>query len=307
MRSARPRAVVAAAAAVGFVVLAACTTSDPGPAVTPKALGPLEELLATGRGLDVASDAVAAYIAETARWENAIAVCMAEQGFDYIPVVPDPSDVTVPTASIDRDSRAFAEQYGYGIATDVPDDGGLSAEFMNPNWDALQAMSETEREAFDTALWGVESDTTTDANGNSSSSFEGGCITEAADPLSSDVTDEAGEFLKTLPEDAAFGPLDAEWSACMAQAGFGQASPQAAEASIMDRFAAEVALGPTFDEEEAAALAKDEVPLAVASWDCKAETDYEARFRVIRDQVQQAWIDEHRAELDEWLAAMAEQ
>ena len=312
MRSASPRSAVAAAAAVGFVVLAACTAggAEPTPSGTAGALGPLEQLLgsAAGGSIDVtAPDAATQWIAHLAKQENLIAACMNAEGFDYVPEVPAVDDVKITTEGLDRASREYALQYGFGIAHQPAEVGevAVAAGTAGANWIARQAMSEAERDAWDTALSGPVTKREVDAQGSESVTRSGGCrdlVSDGGYP----VADAANDFLASMAQDGAFDELDNEWSACMHESGFEHESPTAANNAFSDEYVAMLD-DHSLENDDVAGLAEREIDVAVASWDCKAETDYEARFRAIRDQVQQAWIDEHRAELDEWLAAMAEQ
>lgn len=304
----RRGAVLAAATALTGALVAGCTAggSDPGSSGTPDPLGPLDQLMSSAwGGIDVTlPDAAARTVADITKRENLIAACMNEEGFEYLPNVPAAADLTITTEGIDRASRAFAEQYGFGIARQPETEAGqISWQGMDPNWTQTEAMSDTEREAWDTALYGQVIDHQTDGFGESWSR-EGGCVDQASDAGFA-VVDEAGDFLSTFTDDGAFDELDHEWSACMREAGFEHESPTAASTAFSDEYVAMLD-DHTLEGDDVAGFAEREVAAAVAAWDCKAETDYESRFRVIRDQVQQAWIDEHRAELDEWLAAMAE-
>ena len=298
----------ALAAAIG-VLVAGCTAEGgaPGGSATAGALGPLDQLMTSAWGGVDASlpDAAARTIADITKRENLIAACMNEQGFEYLPNVPAAADLVITTEGIDRASREFAVQYGFGIVRQPETEvGQISWQGVDPNWTRTEAMSEAEREAWTTALYGDVTDRQVDAFGESTSR-EGGCMDQTSDGGFA-VADEAGEFLGRFSEDGAFDELDNEWSACMHESGFEHESPTAASNAFSDEFVAMLD-DHSLENDDVAGLAEREIAVAVASWDCKAETDYEARFRVIRDQVQQAWIDEHRAELDEWLAAMAEQ
>lgn len=286
---------------------AASAEPELAPSGTPGPLGPLDQLLASAWStIDAAMpDAAARVVAEAARQENAVAACMKEQGFEYVPHVPDPADVTVATTGIDRESREYAERYGFGVV-DQPEvtAGEIGWSGTDPNYAAREAMSPAEREAYDTALGGPVTAREVDAQGNESVSRGGGCRDRSYDGGFA-VVDEAGEFLAALPEDGAFDELDREWSACMRAAGFEYESPAAAYRAFSDELLAMLDDG-TFAGDDRDDLAERESAAAVASWDCKAGTDYEVRYRVIRDGVQQAWIDAHRAELDAWLAATAD-
>ena len=287
------------------VTLAGCTTGSPGqaPPATRGEEGPLDELIYSGLGVDTSlPGAVQQFVAQTARREDATAACMKAAGFDYIPNVPDATRVTLaPTGALDPASREFAEQYGFGIARQPDWEAGeVFWSGTDPNAARRAQMSDAERDAYDTALWGEVTDSRVDAQGSTSQTRAGGCRDRTSGD-SAPVYDEATEFLAELPEDGAFDEIDHAWSACMSDAGFAYDSPGAARRTFDDRMTAASTDG-ALDPSEVAAIADDEIPAAVASWDCEAKVDYTERYREIRDRLEQQWIDAHRAELDAWAA-----
>jgi hypothetical protein len=52
------------------------------------------------------------------------------------------------------------------------------------------------------------------------------------------------------------------------------------------------------------ALAEREVELALADLDCREETDYRDRHAAITREVEQQFIDDHKAELDAMIASV---
>jgi hypothetical protein len=166
--------------------------------------------------------------------EAAVAACMAEQGFEYVPV--DPTAYTSFEGSwpgSDLSPREYAEQYGYGISTTLFEDMGgppVSEEMPeDPNMAIVEAMSEGEREAYYTALYGEtpEYDPTAE---DQEIEFEGpsGCYGEAYDTVPPDpytaVYEELGDELTDLYERQAADPriiaLDEAWLSCMSDAGY---------------------------------------------------------------------------------------
>ncbi len=104
------RRVAVGALALLLVALAACSPEAPAPEATLPAVGPLEAYL--GFSLGVQSQGEVA--AELAAREEAVAACMAEQGFDYVPMVMVPGSYEVADEPL-RGTREFAEAYGYGV------------------------------------------------------------------------------------------------------------------------------------------------------------------------------------------------
>jgi hypothetical protein len=138
------------------VLLVGCGASDDatgeegGPATSSSSfVSPLEEYLSpssTGNGN-------AEYEAKEKKVQEIVAGCMADQGFDYVPFVyPMPSSPAMD--DLDFASRAWAEKYGYGISTTNSAMPGSAESVADPNQAIVDAMSDSQREAYYTALWG---------------------------------------------------------------------------------------------------------------------------------------------------------
>ena len=113
-------------------------------------------------------------IEQQRRAEQAIAECMAEQGFTYIP--RDPAEFMSfggpPDEEFEPGSDAWIAKYGFGISTQRfpqsavgdlvghPDDQffGPPTEIVDPNQEYLEGLSDGEREAYQEALFGLPPD-----------------------------------------------------------------------------------------------------------------------------------------------------
>ena len=62
--------------------------------------------------------------------------------------------------------------------------------------------------------------------------------------------------------------------------------------------------GRALSEEEVAAGAAEELRLAAADHACRAQTDWHARHRAIEIELQQDYVDAHRADLEALTEAM---
>src|SRR5690606_12176233 len=85
----------------------------------------------------------------------AIRVCMAEEGFEYIPSLPPDEVFEV------RDFNEAEEvaKRGFGITTWITqqfEEDGRGSEWRDPNDAALEALSDADREAWFAALHGTE-------------------------------------------------------------------------------------------------------------------------------------------------------
>lgn len=265
--------------------------------------GPLEQFL----GFGAFPESVEEVIAETTWRENLTAQCMAELGFEYLPVVPAPSGITFTEGPV-RGTREFVELHGYGIWDSPRDEGGaIETEVRDPNWERRESMSEAEREAWDVALHGP----VTERGEDGSVSYAGGGCSEAATvPSSADqeyltgVRQEAIDYLTTLAEDPRFDEVDADWASCMADAGFDDHSPLAAQQRFWDEFLAETADGVGPERDLVAERAAGERTVALADLECQEATDWVSRHRAIEVELQQEYVDAHRADLEALLTAM---
>lgn len=307
----------AAVGAVAALLLAGCTadppdvdaprptlSATPSPAVPePPPPGPLEVYVGY---VDVVRSAEE-WVAEITWRENRTAACMTGLGFEYDPQVPTADQITFDDGPV-QGTREFVGRWGYGIW--VPPPGGSGGGFSyssgdDPNWERLEAMSDAGREAYLTALWGPVTETSDDGavtrSGGCSEAREVPDGPEAAYLIG--VRDEARAFLAALPGDGRFADVDTAWASCMADAGLAFATPQAAQQHVMDEMLTEIEDG-VLDPDVVAERAPEELRLAVADLDCQEATDWVARHRAIELEIQQEYVDAHRADLDALAAAL---
>lgn len=272
---------------------------DPTPtqsaAVTP---GPLEEYLGwTGEKTKEQ------FLADLVWRENRTAACMAEQGFDYWPVVPAPQDVTQGSGPALYGSAEFVAEYGYGI-WDTSDEAysfGWTAD-GSANQDYRAAMSAAEAAAYDEAYMGVDDGTGV---------RQGGCIESADLPQGDDATslttirDDAIAFYDGISGDPRMAEVDAAWASCLADQGYTFADPQAAQDSVSEQYMAATSDGTAPPPDVVAAGHEAEVRLATADHACRASTDWTRRHREIELELQQEYVDAHRADLDALAEALA--
>lgn len=174
-------------------------------------------------------DAAAAQFAEAERRaQEIIALCMAREGFEYIPV--NPANTQGAVQVIGDDSEEYAREYGFGITTrygsEEPDGRGSGTE--DPNRAIQAAMSESERAAYMEALYGPPV-----ADDEGAAAFEGeeifgsGCQGGAYQEVQGRLIrmmQLLGPSLQELGERIQADPRVAEaeegWSACMADRGY---------------------------------------------------------------------------------------
>ena len=296
---------------VGVSLVAGCSAA-PGPSPGPSPLpgqGPLEAYVGVAASVEDAAGWVE-HMRRSATWT---AACMARQGFEYYPAIPAAEDIDVADGP-QPGSREFTERYGYGAWIEVDEYGGGFgyAEPPNPEERAyLSSLSQGAREAYETALWG---EIVSEMGGVTHR--EGGCAETAGEGIPSDpflrsVREEAEEFLLSIPQDPALSGLDEEWSVCMAGEGMSLRSPHEVRESFMRDALAYLADGDhggidPFATPHALERAEEEKRVALADLECRELVGYDHRYTEIEHELQAAYVEAHRADLEALLAALDE-
>jgi hypothetical protein len=215
------------------------------------------DTLASYLGWDTGQDPEAAeanYRQQEARIQETIRLCMAEEGFDYIPVEP-PADSFVVD---DRSPAEWAAEQGFGISTWIGNEeafSGPDVEYVDPNQEIVEAMSESERNAYYEALWGSEEENaaqqTTEIDPETgdeitySEGFGAGCSGEAyeaeyggQDDLYTELGPELDAMYERISADPRILALDVEWSECMSGKGHDYESQQAMYDAVYEDFQA---------------------------------------------------------------------
>ncbi len=200
--------------------------------------------------------------AEEAKWreremevQQKVAECMAAEGFEYTPFIPDEQfGYYGPDEELTEEERML--QYGYGFFTymleesEAFEEGAFEEEWSpedDPNWVYQESLSESERAAYEMALWGnwenwEEPEPTYDDEGNEiwDESMEpdwseiGGCYNLAQeevfggfggpDPemeaLWEELWPKEEAMWERIQSDPRVVEVNQQWSACMADAGY---------------------------------------------------------------------------------------
>ena len=340
MKTSTFRTAATSLGAVLLLTLTACSGGGNAPAGTdPEDLpkGPLDEMFEEMYG-DYDEDQGAR---DMMRVEEIVAECMAEEGFEYIPV--DQTQFTSFSSDeldVEWGTLEFAEQYGYGATTN-PWGGNeeemeaQQQEFVDPNQEAVEAMSATEQEAYYAALYGNQEY----VEGEEEAEWEwttAGCqglaqheVYEGSNGMEEDEFASLQEEMSTMWEAIQMDPrvseLDSSWSSCMADAGHdGFATVYDAENSIYEKTneiqenAWEgVELDENATEEDWAAIDEvvqaqlaeitdEEIELAVADYTCRDEIGYARVQAEVAVEHQTEFYEAHKDELEAWLAATQE-
>ncbi|MDQ2625156.1 MAG: hypothetical protein M3Y20_08365 [Actinomycetota bacterium] len=289
-----------------LVVLVGCSGAPDVPVASyvPElpAQGPLEEYVGWSH-----PEGAAGVVEQLRLRESRIAACMTELGFEYVPHVP-ATDEVIEGEGPAQGTREYVELYGYGTWNPGTDEAGSFQFDYEPSAEReqyLAAMSPSELEAYQTAMYGPV--TQTDPDG--SVTREGGCLSvghdgiAAGDEYARTVMDDAIAFLAALPEDPAFAELDARWSECMAGEGMSFGSPHRARASFSDALVAyfmdlDQVEGDPLATPEARERAVEEMRVALADLECRESLDYDREHTLIAHELQAAYVEEHLADLD---------
>ncbi|QJW37457.1 hypothetical protein [Cellulosimicrobium protaetiae] len=295
---------------VSTLALAACGGDDA--ATDASTDGPLTEFFADVYG-DWDEETAQA---EQMEIEEAMARCMVEQGFEYQPV--DQSAMSYTTSTDEQDPEKYAAEYGYGFSVyQEPSEEEQAAmdAWVDPNQEYVEAMSESEQTAYYEALYGEQAfmEYDEDAEMPEYDPATAGCQGAAELEVRGDQNAlyESAEMVSfneattQLYEDIAADPrlkeADTAWSACMADAGFaGYTTPQEAMDDMMERSnGLWEGTDPEGPSEETIQEAQDlERDTAVADLACKEEVGYEKVQLDVQRELEGAFVEEHRAEME---------
>lgn len=174
---------------------------------------------------------------EEVRVQESIRQCMAEQGFEYKPMLSPEEAFT----SVDIDQEEWARTQGFGITTWFGNEEEMMGgeEWIDPNQETLEAMSDGERKAWEEALWGTqeeqeaqmtpEIDEETGETFYTSIGYGPGCQGEAyekeygdqdAQDLWLELQPAMDEMYQRVDADPRVVEANEAWSACMSEAGY---------------------------------------------------------------------------------------
>jgi hypothetical protein len=293
---------------------------------------PLDAYLGVGGGTTVISSAT-----QQRKYQEAIARCMANQGFDYVPepaasitstnigggakVIKFNSPPTFPNLPPDQ----FAQRFGYGISTAPPASKGGPP--VDPNDKIVSAMSVAERVAYEHALYGVGTPLNSQGYLESSvNSSPQACTTRASRGQPTDDQQAALErrvqrvqtVYKSLVSriddlndqelaDPRMVAATHQWSGCMAAAGFpGYTGLDQPRAKMLARARALMGhdLDPaSVDPAKLAGLRRTEIATAVADNTCRQP--WESTLATVRRALEESFVKENLAELKSYRSAMA--
>lgn len=277
----------------------------------------------------------AQFQAQQTKVEEAVAQCMADEGFDYIPFVGN-YGVSIVASSDESDDPAeqygtveYAQKYGYGMYTG--EDENVSSEdeeqVENPNDAIVNQMSDSERESYYIALYGDSSDITeeeaetyeydwtkvgcsgkaqheTDLD-NSASPY----TTLSEDPQWAELISEADDLWEKAEQDSEMTSLISEWANCMADSGIsGVKSPDGVYDLISEKMdelyqPSSSDSGTDNYDEIKPELAAYEISIAVPDATCKKKLDYDNKNNEIYNRIQQEFVDANKDKIEALIVA----
>jgi hypothetical protein len=324
-------------ALVGAMLMAGCAGSAPAdPAQSAgspatRTTSPLDPYLSGPVGGAPSEEEMAA---KERQVQDAVVSCMAAEGFEYRPFT-----YTAPANEQfdagEYGTRAFAEKYGYGISTN-PWGEPTADQSSDPNQPIVDAMSDSEREAYYAVLYGTQVFEATESAAEVAPSEdpgpipleEQGCYGLAQqqvygmDSMTSGEFDELFDELSQLWEKAQSDPAVAEalqrWSTCMSDAGHPgystlnapgeeisskiselySAAADPGGAATTDETSAMTAPPPLADDPAFQQLQRDEIALAVADFDCQQQSGHQQVFDSALLSLEEQFVRDNRAELE---------
>ncbi|WP_105033778.1 hypothetical protein [Cryobacterium aureum] len=302
-----------AAAALLSLTLAGCSGEKAAAKLDP-AEGPLQKYMS---GIYEGFDEDSAIAGQNDQ-EELVATCMSDEGFDYTPVDASQYSGMMSDDGEEYGTEKWVAENGYGMSQSpeqIAEQEAQSAEIVDPNQDYLASLSESEQAAYNEALYGPQPSEEEIADGSYVDSYETmGCYGSASQEVNGDqpsqeehaaVYDAMSLMYEDLQASPAIVKLDAEWAACMADAGYATFAKKAdAQESIMDAQNAlyEDQSGTAPDETILADLREKELALAMADYTCAEDVDYTEATTKVQFELEEQFITDHKSELDALIA-----
>lgn len=255
--------------------------------------------------------------------EELTAACMAEEGFEYVPV-DQSQNMYFDDDMEERNTEEWVAANGWGMVQtqeDMKEQQAQAEEYVDPNQPYVESLSPSEQEAYWATLYGAPpSEEELNDDGSYEYSWEtAGCQGAANHEVQGDsywederfagLVEDMNALWEDLPKQPEIVELNQKWSECMADAGYPDLKlRQDAQMSISDEMNAfwegqETPEGPS--DEQLAELKDREIELALADFRCANQLDYDTTQFTAQFALEQQFIDDHKSELDELLAIYA--
>ena len=333
------RLLLAATATVALALpLAACSGGGDGGNELSWEDSPLAEYWNAGYDPNKTEEEMQAEMdAQNIEREELIAQCMTDEGFEYKPMENSGGRISFgEDVEWEPDKKEWVEKYGYGIINSpyneqmAEEPQPEQTEWVDPNQEYLDTLSESEREAYSVALYGepmTEEEMEEASSGEDGGMVEYdwtqyGCQGYADNEVYGssqdiwtqfeDLTTRMSELYTKVDESPEIEKLEADWSACMAEAGFDFPKQMQAQESFYEELnklyegftEEDWANGdPMKDNKDAQEIGKREVKTALADLECRNQTDYQDTRLKAQFALEEQFVKENKKELDEFKAA----
>jgi hypothetical protein len=248
--------------------------------------------------------------------EKLVATCMAEEGFEYIPVDQNQGQSFSSDDMEDTNTEEWVASHGYGMSQtpeEIEESNDNAVEWVDPNQPYVESLSEGEMTAYYEVLYGAQP---TDEELNDDGSYDykwenAGCQGAAQHEIQGEsvyeqeehkaLFDSINEIYTDVEADPKVKKLNSEWAACMADAGYPDyKAKQEAVQDVIDKSNAlweeNPETGPT--EEQQAEAREYEIEIALADFKCADAMDYTNKVTAVQFELEEQFITDHKAELD---------
>jgi len=266
-------------------------------------------------------------IAQQKKVEELVSQCMTEEGFDYTPVDQSQYSGFSPDDE-DRDTEKWVAENGYGMNLSPEAEQEMNeqaTEFVDPNQSYVEALSPSEQEAYYKVLYGpgptdeeMAAMQDGDGDGYEYNWETAGCQGSAQHEINGDDLTQSDKY-KSLVEsmnsiwekqqkDPAVLKVEAEWAACMADAGYSDFKVK--QDAMDEASAASNAYWETATEDADAATKAEwranEIEIALADFKCAKKVDYQKVSLTAQFRLENQFIDDNKSELDAMVADIAQ-
>ncbi len=268
--------------------------------------------------------------------EEAVSACMAQAGFEYHPMLEEPSYVSGGWRDLPH-AVEVAEEFGYGFSIEAEGRGNGTARWSVPNQEGQaeranreykESLSPAARAEYERVLLG---DPLAVLEEGYDEMTDGGCYTRSYAEISTlmwptefaAVIDAMGEIYAQVESDPRVADAQRAWTSCMADAGYPDLTQLRDAQSFVDglisRFVAENAdrIDRSLAENEYDAI-KASVPaelaelqaaeraVAVADATCRETSGYTRLHDEVTIEYEQDLVDRYRDDLEAWVAMVRE-
>jgi hypothetical protein len=258
--------------------------------------------------------------------QDLLATCMAAEGFDYTPIDQTPAD-SASSYEEGWGTEDWVAEHGYGAFPTAEETAAIDAQVLaeDPNQEYVAALSEKEQAAYYTALQGPRPGRDaleTMKEGDDAPAYDwqaAGCEGAAQHEVTGDDPTRSERYaplvasMNALDQDQLTDPamahIEAEWSACMDDAGYGGlATRQSAVDAVFAQSAEYWEAGASDEpsEELRAEWRSFEIEVAVADFRCAEVVDYDTEELAVQAARETRFISDNKPELDAMLAELAQ-